>query len=226
MRIFVVTALMTAMFFVGAFAKTYKLKDGTTISGKVVSTNGNNVVIEDDRGNARILSRELFVDLDQGLSSANTNSQNTQGKGKELQGSYRGFAIGLSLLDLILTPVLTGGEATALYNTMEFAIGSNFALQIDIGLILGQSGTGGLQFGGGFRWYFSGEGLQNGWLGAYFDAYGSSWGEGFETALVVGYKFVLGNLFFDPFVGFRILSDKYDGVSPGLRFGANLGLCF
>ncbi len=226
-KIMIVALVFSLSLAAGAFAKTYRLNDGTVINGRIVSTNGNNVVIEDERGNTRFVSIDMFEQKKTESGSAQQESVTApEGAGDQAAPSYKFFAIGLSVTDLLLGALLTGGEATAFYTMTEFALWKHIGLQIDIGVIMGERGLAGLQIGGGLRWYFSGQGVQKYWLGAYYDAFTTVNGDGSEFAVITGYKFAFGAFFIDPYAGLRILSLEDEGIQPGIRWGCNIGLCF
>jgi hypothetical protein len=60
MKYLLVTAALLLVVNIG-FSANFKLKDGTTISGKIVSTNATSITIEDERGNTTSVKRDYLV---------------------------------------------------------------------------------------------------------------------------------------------------------------------
>ena len=145
-----------------------------------------------------------------------------QDTGTQKKKKYRTIAIGFDPLQFALGAVLLTPPVTILSGNVEFVVMKNFSLLADFTYVY-VSNIKGFQAGGGARYYIDGQGLMNLWAGGYFDYLYVENISGFEGAVLVGYKKVIGPLFFDPFFGVRFASIPDVSI---LRFGLYIGLTF
>lgn len=133
---------------------------------------------------------------------------------------YRTVAVAVDPLQSLLFHLM-GDDAIFLGGNVELAVTSHISLQLDLAYV-SVSGVNGFQVGGGGRYYYTGKGVNGGWAGGYLDFFTVGEKSGLETALLSGYKFILGPLFIDPFIGFRLAIPE----ASVYRFGVNAGLTF
>jgi hypothetical protein len=138
----------------------------------------------------------------------------------QTKSDYRTIAIGFDPLQLILGQLLLNG--LVLSGNVEYAVTPNISLLIDLTYLIA-SGISGGQAGGGLRYYFIGKGLNGMWLGGYVDGIFVGSVTGFEAAILIGDKLVIGPVFIDPFVGLRIQSPQ-TSISSYFRWGVYIGI--